>query len=407
MSVTGFFKDIVKGALQTEYLRDYGHAAKTFGAASNYALLPKTKRWWHVYFDLNDNVKKIIDFVHADMGGEKQTTTGGSTVYRFGTVDVTLDNGDGSTKLSVLAKSVKLPNYRFDTKKYNQYNRQTIGINKINYEPITIDFHDDALNIMRNFWDAYYTYYIQDSRYRRYNKSFQQGMPVPIQLSTPYESLYSPVNTDNKWSNSHWGLDTVNTTTGDEMDRTAPFFNSIKVYHFSRAEDISGARKEKGTAYPHYSEYTLVNPVITSFEHDSLDFASSEGTVNRMSIDYETVLYNQGIMDEGEIASWDRLKQTYWDNSTSPLNNPSANLFGNTGIFNTAADILTGGTSPTSIAKAALNIGKTVATWKTSGGLTGLANAATKAGIGIANNAIIAVPQVIKDQNAADKSLKK
>jgi len=366
-SAAHFLGDVLKGALTTDNVRDYQHASRTF-RSNNYALLPKTKRWWHVAFEINPEAIALIREVRA------------GNPARYG--------GDwtnaSTSRLSVLAKSVKLPSYKFETKKFNQYNRQTIVINKISYDPIQISFHDDNLNVIRNFWDAYYTYYIQDSRYGQMRTISNQGLTIPAEwnqdaanFSSMYDSDYSP----------NWGLDTVrpNGATGQYLDRVTPFFNSIKVYHFSRPSD--------GATYPTYAEYTLINPVITSFEHDQLEYSSSDSAVNNMTVDYETVLYAQGTLDSAstEVASWAGVTNTYYDKTKSPLGSPHASVLGQGGLLDTVNSLKTG-----TLLQNVLTVGKTVATWKSSGGVTGLVNSLAQEGKGILNTAMTATQRNIQ-----------
>jgi len=329
MSFAGSLGTVLRGLNGTsDTVRDYTHASRTF-VSDNYALLPKAKRWWHVYFELTDEAKALYEQI------QRETNPGGSHRYSLATDNITQD----TYFLSVLAKTVKLPGVKMDTKKHNHYNKQVISINKINYDDITMEFHDDASGCVRAFWDAYYLYHIQDSRYRDYSKVSGQGLPVPpnawgydtVVTSDILRSLtlYGSPALDNH----HYGLDTVNRDTGGTgitgyLDRVSPFLRSIKIYHFSRP---SGTSTEKN--FPHYTEYTLVNPVITSWEQDTLDYASGDSAVNSMGISYETILYATGKLDNdnAEVASWNQVQKTWYDNSKSPLPNAQQRLI-NTGI---------------------------------------------------------------------------
>lgn len=374
MSFAGFLGDVLGGALKNDNLRDYQHASRTF-RSGNYALLPKFKSQWHICFEFNSEAMDIIAKARAQ-------TRDNDKSLRYGSHSFSQD------KLSVLCKSVKLPSYKFDVKKYNQYNRQVIGINKINYDPVSMEFHDDSLNVVRSLWDAYYTYYIQDSRYRRMSSISNQGIKVPKewqQDSDSYSALY------NDTYPKHWGLDTVNSKTadGEILDRIVPFFDSIKIYHFSRPVDAFGSSEDE---VPHYAEYTLVNPIITSFEHDTLDYSSSETTKNNMSIEYETVLYAQGTVDEDftEIASFKNVRDRYMDKAKSPLAQPQASILGAGGLLSTATGLLGGGQNPL---QAALTVGKTVATWKSAGGINGLINSGSQEARTILNQTLTQTQQ--------------
>jgi hypothetical protein len=62
---------------------------------------------------------------------------------------------------------------------------------------------------------------------------------------------------------------------------------------------------------------TLVNPVIGSFSHDSLDQADGQGIMNNtMQILYETVIYKSGIVNKNNVPGFATIN---YDNSPSPL----------------------------------------------------------------------------------------
>ena len=65
-----------------------------------------------------------------------------------------------------------------------------------------------------------------------------------------------------------------------------PFFKNITVFGINRHEFIA---------------YTLVNPIITRFSHDQYDYDQGSGVMTcNMTIDYETVVYNQGAIEGGD-----------------------------------------------------------------------------------------------------------
>jgi hypothetical protein len=373
MSFTGFLGDVLGGVLKNDNLRDYQHASRTF-RSGNYALLPKFKNQWHIHFEINPEVDVNVPLARLKMSPDSNT--------RFSSAAA--NAGENLSQMSVLCKNVKLPAYRFETKRYNQYNRQVLGINKISYEPITVEFHDDSLNVIRNFWDAYYTYYIQDARYRKLSSLTNGGVTVPKEWTqdSTNSGLYSKDLSD------HWGLNTVLDT---ELDRASAFFRTIKIYHFSRPVDAVGTAED---ALPHYAEYTLINPILTAFEHDTLDYTSSEGTTNRMTIEYETVLYNQGVIKENEqyseMSGFNQVHTQYRDKSKSPLGNPTASLLGNTGLLNTAAGLFDPNLSPLQIAT---TVGRTVVSWKQAGGVDGLINSATQEARTVINSSLTQVQQ--------------
>ena len=71
-----------------------------------------------------------------------------------------------------------------------------------------------------------------------------------------------------------------------------------------------------------FTAYTLINPIITKFDHDTYSYADGAGTMEcKMDISYETVVYNEGGMD-GRAP--DNIVQgfgldAYYDRTLSPI----------------------------------------------------------------------------------------
>ena len=118
-----FGQQLWQGFTNTNSLRDYTHASKTF-TANAFELKPRYKFLFHVSFTLNTDIPAIASVI--------------------GTQDV--------TNLSYVVKTVDLPKYSVATETLNQYNRKRIVQTKINYEPVTLTFHDDAGDNVRNMW---------------------------------------------------------------------------------------------------------------------------------------------------------------------------------------------------------------------------------------------------------------
>jgi hypothetical protein len=260
--MAGFFQDLLTGAAEgffgNDYLRDYTHAAKTF-RPNAYQYAPKLKFLFHVYFEINPAVYSV----------------GLATGTNFG----------------LAVKTVKLPSYSFDTHTMNQYNRKRIVQTKIKYDPIDIAFHDDNGNSIRNMWYNYYTYYYKDATKPVSITAGRVGPQLPT--NTPL-NLAADYNSRNIYNNSiygdeDWGYigDTsapsqtlLNASIGNSK---IPFFKNIKIYGFNQHNFVL---------------YTLINPIITRFAHDTYDYSSGNGVMtNTMTIDYETVQYAEGAVD--------------------------------------------------------------------------------------------------------------
>ena len=265
--MSGFNQDLlndiagVSSLFSGTILRDYTHAAKTF-RTNSYQYAPKLKFLFHTYFELNTNP------------------------------------GD-QTNFGLLVKEIKLPNFSFNTLQLNQYNRKRIVQTKIKYEPIEIVFHDDNGNQATRLWEAYYQYYYNDST-----------KPGSVLSGPGVGSSVADYNSRNIYSsdisgNDDWGFSGGQTdaATGTKV----PFFKNITVFGFNQHN---------------FTAYTLINPVITSFGHDTYNYAEGGGTMtNRMTIDYETVVYNYGALDgrsPGNIVKGFG-DQAHYDTNPSPI----------------------------------------------------------------------------------------
>jgi hypothetical protein len=292
--MSGFNQNLLNNAFtalingnQQVVLRDYQHAAKTF-RTNSYERAPKLKFLFHTYFGINP---QIFDYNSGrDLGGRNLPAT--------------------NTNFGLLVKEVKLPAFSFDTTKLNQYNRKRIIQTKIRYDPIDITFHDDNGDIVNGLWESYYKYYYNDANVVGPVLQGARGGPNGSGGSKQYNdrNIYSPlVSGDDK----NWGFSggQTNSVTGKKV----PFFSDITVFGFNQHN---------------FTAYTLVNPIITAFSHDTYNYSEGGGTMtNRMSIDYETVVYNYGFMDGRDPSNivtgfGDRAN---YDTHLSPIANPGSN----------------------------------------------------------------------------------
>ena len=335
--MSGFFEnlltDAARGFFSNEVLRDYTHASKTF-RPNAYQYAPKFKFLFHVYFETNP------------------------TAYAVG-----LPQG---VNFGLAVKSAKLPNYTFDTHTMNQYNRKRIVQTKIKYDPIDITFHDDnggsttdptAGGAIRNMWYNYYTYYYKDASKPVVTVSGNNvssdalGTGNGTNNATYNErNIYAPSIT----GNTDWGYvgessNTVNGYTEASTGQTKiPFFKNITIFGFNQHN---------------YVAYTLINPIITRFAHDTYNYAEGNGTMeNSMTLDYETVKYFQGAINGDQpsnIVAGFGLNNHY-DRVLSPIARPGSNktILGQGGLIDAGQGII-GDLSGTLTVDKALNAART------------------------------------------------
>lgn len=278
--LNGFLDNLQNGLLSPKgNLGDFQHAARLF-TDDSFRLAPKTKFLYHVVFNINPSVPNI--------------------------------NFD-KLELNMLVKNAELPKFAFDTNVINQYNRKKIVTTKINYEPVQIAFHDDNNNTTTDMWKAYYKYMIADGNYVGVGYSEDtsgnpQGSNNAYGLN-PYTAV-----------NGAYGLD-YNTAGSKKR-----FFTSIQISQLSR--------------HRHFT-YTLVNPVIVSWSHDSVTASEGGGlSESQMQIAYESVIYhNPGNVKPDTPSGFG---ERHYDNMPSPISaagGGSATLFGPGGVVEGVADI--------------------------------------------------------------------
>lgn len=279
------WKNFVGSVFGNDYLRDYAHAAKTF-QTNGYQNAPKYKFLFHVYFDINQQ-------------------TGINYIPEY----------------SLLVKEIKLPSYKFDVKEYNQYNRKRLVQTAINYDPISITFHDDNANSINELWYAYYTYYYADAL-KVGSPLYNAGRGAVGNLraggfgrgDNNAEQEYRNIYDGNLPAGANdWGYIGETGVPSVPDPQKLPFFNSITIFGFEQHNFIA---------------YTLINPIITEFAHDTYSYDESNTTMkNTMTIKYETVLYNKGYIDgtsPDEIATGFATREWY-DRQLSPLLKPGTN----------------------------------------------------------------------------------
>ena len=199
----------------------------------------------------------------------------------------------------LLVKDVDLPSYTIKNRKNNAYNRKNIIQSQIEYGDVRVTFHDDSANLTNAMWQAYYEYYYADS----------YGEPAEYRLDTKYATR----------NRLNWGF----------VPPPRPFFSAIRIYSLYQKK---------------FSGYTLINPLINSWDHGKHTSESDDAMTNTMGLVFESVLYSSGIIGEDEEPKF--FTDMHYDNRISPLGkgasgtNPpknvestGANIRSNVGIF--------------------------------------------------------------------------
>jgi hypothetical protein len=212
---------------------------------------------------------------------------------------------DSRVKAGMLVKSVDLPKFSVDTKTLNSYNKYNIVQTKVKYDPITITFHDDHADVVRSIWFQYYNHYYRDADLG-YSDGGGQVNPAYMQ-----ETKYG------QRTNNNWGY-----TPRSDVGR---LINAIRIYSMSQKR---------------FAEYTLVNPVITSFKHGQHQSGSGDPIQHEMTISYESVLYGAGWVSDQTVRGF---AGAIYDHSPSPLTpagGGTQSIIGPGGLLATADSIV-------------------------------------------------------------------
>ena len=207
--------------------RDYQHGKKIF-VDSQYRLSPKYGFLFYVEFDFNPLITNISNLAARELG--------------------------------MIVKSVNLPKYTVDTKVHNAYNRKNIVQNSIKYDPISIIFHDDQSDNVRNFWYDYYNFFFRDPDYADSTYS----APHKYQGRPTYDWGYSP--------KPSVGYNNVN------GNQPYQYIQAIRIYSLYQKN---------------FSEYELINPTITMFKHGEHVNGDNTTMSHEMTVQFETVKYHQ------------------------------------------------------------------------------------------------------------------
>ena len=201
-------------------------------------------------------------------------------------------------EINMLVKTAELPKFQIATETLNQYNRKKVVQTKIDYQPVNIVFHEDNFGVVRQLWENYYGYYYADAEaskiYGNYNRTAMLG---PGFIRTPY------------------GLDN---------NSSIPFFNNITIYQFARRQ---------------FTSATLVNPVISQWSHDTMNYADSGPAQNTMTLAYEAVNYGSGSVSPNNPPGFG---VDHYDTTPSPLSlggGGTATVFGSGGVLAGVSDV--------------------------------------------------------------------
>jgi hypothetical protein len=297
-----FGQELYKGFTNVDSLRDYTHASKVF-TTNAYELKPRFKFLFHVSFTINTEIPALNALFAKD--------------------DI--------TNLSYVVKTVDLPKYNLQVETLNQYNRKRLVQTGITYEPVSLTFHDDGGDVVRNMWYNYYSYYYKDPTQQYLAPSTTNGSLGSSQNQSSGRGTWARDIYSDDRQNNDWGYigESFSDGTGSASGKP-PFFRDIRIY---------GLDQHK------VAEYVLINPLITNWSHDQYDYAQGGGTMqNTMTIAYETVKYYSGAIGSArpDTNVHGFANPTHYDNTVSPLSRPgsTSTVFGQGGLLDAGGGIL-------------------------------------------------------------------
>lgn len=238
----GFLDNLAGGLTNPKgNLGDFRHASRLF-IDESFKFAPKQKFLYHVTFFLTDPAKSTVPEV---------------ALY--------------TKEIGMLVKSSDLPQFEANVETKNKYNRKKNIQTAVNYQPITIDFHDDNYGATTALMEAYFKYYYADSKNSLNSGAY--GNRSATGNSLPGDTTYA----GEQFNSYQFGL--------DNNVPPVPFFDRIEIAQMSRKT---------------FTRYTLVNPIITNWSHDSVDYSDGMGTMqNAITVNYDTVLYDRGSVEAG------------------------------------------------------------------------------------------------------------
>jgi hypothetical protein len=272
----------LKQVATPDTVRDYAHASKLF-VGSNFRLVPKNGFLFHVFFDISAVVNQVYSVDPANPNKDRE--------------------------LGLMVKSVDLPRFTMETKTYNAYNRSNIVQSKVRYDSVNIVFHDDSANLIRRFWENYFTYYYRDTQSDIYIESGLADLTIPHKYGSYTNRRY--------------------TDFGFTPKSSEPYLRSIRIYSLHQQS---------------FSEYVLVNPIIKTFRHGQHLQGESVTLAHEMQIEYEGVLYSTGRTTQAEDGEGIReFAELHYDKTPSPITAGGGgpkSIFGVGGLINSGRDIL-------------------------------------------------------------------
>jgi hypothetical protein len=177
------------------------------------------------------------------------------------------DSAEFRNQISSLVRTATLPAADFKTEVKNSYNSKKIVQTGVEYKPVSITVLDTVGNEWLTLLMKYYSYHYMNPR----NKQNRDG----DRDITDNQSLNSTINISSTFGSPDFDSNAAGLT----INQFKYFFERIDyiLYHGERAV-----------------QYSLINPVLKSFDPGDLDYSSSELMEFKLEFEYENfTMYNE------------------------------------------------------------------------------------------------------------------
>ncbi len=219
-------------------------------------------------------------------------------------------NNSSWDQIAPLVKSIEMPSFKIETTPLNQYNRKRLSQTKIAFEPVKVVFHDVADGKTLKFWDMYYRYYFGDGNEPGKNEAKQtQAKNSPYSVESLLKNITPAINPNianlpssvkNLFqSNSPTGANSPTDSIGSKQDTQNIVSDTLTNHKFGfNLPTVQNVRNLIQTIEIYqvhggrFNQVTLVNPRISAFTHDVLNYAEGGKTLElTFTFEYEYAYY--------------------------------------------------------------------------------------------------------------------
>ena len=213
-------------------------------------------------------------------------------------------------QIAPLVKTVEMPSFKIETTPLNQYNRKRLSQTRVNFDPIKIVFHDVADGKTLKFWEMYYRYYFGDGNEPGVNEAKQsQNKNSPYPVETLLNNITPSVNPNIRnlpssirnlfQGTTPTGANSPNDTVGIKHDTQNIVADNLTNHNFGfNLPTVGNVRNLIQTINifqvhgGRFNQVTLVNPRISAFTHDVLNYAEGAKTLElTFTFEYEYAYY--------------------------------------------------------------------------------------------------------------------